>query len=241
MLFAGVDESGKLKGILTLDELFQQKKEQCKALKQRIASAPSDELSAELKVRESQLEALSAKLKAKAISDEKKLLRAFKSIDTDGSGSLGRVELEAALATLQLDVAKTDGLFDALGGKEGEGITFEQFKGAIKLGGGKSFEKALATQIMHDGEVVSWATIEETFKKRTAQIQEIEAQLKESPDDEALQAKLKKRKTQCDAIAVRRRIRCWVAYKSSGSFAVSIVSHLPIHFCYILRKKSLPK
>jgi hypothetical protein len=30
---------------------------------------------AELKVRESQLEALSAKLKAKAISDEKKLLR----------------------------------------------------------------------------------------------------------------------------------------------------------------------
>ena len=30
-------------------------------------------------------------------------------------------------------------------------------------------KKALATQIMHDGEVVSWATIEETFKKRTAQ------------------------------------------------------------------------
>ena len=57
-------------------------------------------------MRESQLEALSAKLKAKAISDEKKLLRAFTSIDTDNSGSLGPDELRAALETLQLDVAK---------------------------------------------------------------------------------------------------------------------------------------
>ena len=53
-------------------------------------------------MKESQLESLSAKLKAKALSDEKKLLRAFTSIDTDGSGSLGRVELEAALATLNV-------------------------------------------------------------------------------------------------------------------------------------------
>lgn len=78
-----VDASGKLKGLLTLDELFSQKKQQCKALKARIAQGPPfkvslDDIAAELKKKESQLEALSAKLKAKAISDEKKLLRAFK-------------------------------------------------------------------------------------------------------------------------------------------------------------------
>ena len=51
MLFAGVDESGKLKGILTLDELFQQKKEQCKAIKQRLATVEADDAAkAELQV-----------------------------------------------------------------------------------------------------------------------------------------------------------------------------------------------
>ena len=154
-------------------------------------------------MKESQLESLSAKLKAKALSDEKKLLRAFTSIDTDGSGSLGRVELEAALATLQLDVAKAGDLFKAMGGIEGEGVTFAQFKSAIKIGGGKSFEKALTAEIMQDGEVVSWATLEQTLAKRKGQIAELEEALKATPGDADLEAKLKKRVTQCDAIAAK--------------------------------------
>ena len=101
---------------------------------------------------------------------------------------------------------KTDGLFDALGGSESGSITFEQFKAAVKIGGGKAFEKALSTQIMHDGEVVSWVTIEETFKKRQAQVKELEEKLKETPDDADLQAQLKKRVTQCDAVSLPKKV-----------------------------------
>ena len=102
-----------MKGFLTLDELYQQKKAQCKALKARIAKGEPFEVSKEdieatLKKRESQLEALSAKIKAKAISDEKKLMRAFKSIDADDSGRLGRLELQSALQALQLAMCGND-------------------------------------------------------------------------------------------------------------------------------------
>merc|ERR1712028_24037 len=106
---------------------------QCKALNARIAQGEpfkvsKEDIEASLKQKQSQLEALSAKLKAKAISDEKKLMRAFKSIDADDSGRLGCAELRSALKSLQLDVANAGQLFDSLGGIEGEGITFEQFK-----------------------------------------------------------------------------------------------------------------
>ena len=208
LLFAQVDANGKLKGFLTLDELYQQKKAQCKALKARIEQGEpfkvsKEDIEADLKVRESQLEALSAKLKAKAISDEKKLLRAFKSIDADDSGKLGRVELAAALESLQLDVADSAKLFEALGGKEGEGISFDQFKAAVKIGGGKSFEKALTAKVMHDGEVVTWESLESGYAKRKAQVKEAQAALEADPENADLQATLKKRMTQCDAIAAK--------------------------------------
>jgi Ca2+-binding EF-hand superfamily protein len=208
LLFSQVDANGKLKGFLTLDELYQQKKAQCKALKARIAQGEpykvsKEDIEASLKKRESQLEALSAKLKSKAISDEKKLLRAFKSIDTDGSGALGRVELKSALEALQLDVADSGKLFDSLGGVEGEGVTFEQFRAAVKIGGGKSFEKALTAKVFHDGEIVSWEALQSTYDKRKSQAKEAAAALEADPENADLQAALKKRKTQCDAIAAK--------------------------------------
>ena len=208
LLFAQVNSNGKLKGFLTLDELYQQKKEQCKALKERIAQGEPFKVSKEdiesaLKVKQSQLEALSAKLKAKAIADEKKLLRAFKSIDADDSGNLGRVELAAALESLQLDVADAGKLFDALGGKDGEGISFDQFKNAVKIGGGKAFEKALTAVVMHDGEVVTWESLESGYAKRKGQVKDAQAALEADPDNADLQAALKKRMTQCDAIAAK--------------------------------------
>jgi Ca2+-binding EF-hand superfamily protein len=208
LLFAQVDTNGKLKAFLTLDELYQQKKEQCKALKARIAQGEPFKISkadieATLKKRETQLEGLSAKIKAKAISDEKKLMRAFKSIDADDSGRLGRVELQAALEALQLDVANAGQLFESLGGVEGEGISFDQFRAAVKIGGGKSFEKALTAKVFHDGEVVSWEALQSAYDKRKSQVKEAEAALAADPENAELQAALKKRQTQCDAIAAK--------------------------------------
>jgi len=208
LLFSQVDANGKLKGFLTLDELYQQKKAQCKALNARIAQGEpfkvsKEDIEASLKQKQSQLEALSAKLKAKAISDEKKLMRAFKSIDADDSGRLGRAELRSALESLQLDVANAGQLFDSLGGIEGEGITFEQFKNAVKIGGGKSFEKALTAKVMQDGEIVTWASLQSAYDKRKTQVKEAEAALAEDPENADLKAALVKRKTQCDAIAAK--------------------------------------
>ena len=208
LLFSQVDENGKLKGFLTLSELFQQKKEQCKALKARIEQGEPFKVSKEdieknLKLRESQLETLSAKIKAKAISDEKKLLRAFKSIDADDSGRLGRVELQAALESLQLDVADAAGLFESLGGVEGEGVTFDQFRAAVKIGGGKSFEKALTAKVFHDGEIVSWESLEAGYAKRKEQVKTAQAALEADPENADLAADLKKRMTQCDAVAAK--------------------------------------
>jgi Ca2+-binding EF-hand superfamily protein len=208
LLFSQVDANGKLKGFLTLDELYQQKKAQCKALKARIEQGEpfkvsKEDIEAALKKGESQLEALSAKLKSKAISDEKKLMRAFKSIDADDSGRLGRVELQSALEALQLDVADAGKLFTSLGGVEGEGITFEQFRDAVKIGGGKSFEKALTAKVFHDGEVVSWEALQSAYDKRKSQVKEAQAALDADPENADLQAALKKRKTQCDAVAAK--------------------------------------
>jgi len=208
LLFSQVDSNGKLKGFLTLDELYQQKKEQCKALKARIAQGEPFKVSkadieGALKQKKEQLEVLSAKLKAKAISDEKKLLRAFKSIDADDSGRLGRVELQAALESLQLDVANAGSLFESLGGVEGEGITFEQFRAAVKLGGGKSFEKALSAKVCNGDEVVTWESLEKGYAKRKDQVKAAQEALAASPDDAALKADLKKRMTQFEALAAK--------------------------------------
>ena len=60
MLFAGVGGDGKLKGILTLDELFQQKKAQCKAIKARVAAEGTSD---------GEKETLAADLKVTSLSD----------------------------------------------------------------------------------------------------------------------------------------------------------------------------
>jgi len=130
-------------------------------------------------------------------------MRAFKSIDADDSGRLGRVELQAALEALQLDVANAGQLFESLGGVEGEGISFDQFRAAVKIGGGKSFEKALTAKVFHDGEVVSWEALQSAYDKRKSQVKEAEAALAADPENAELQAALKKRQTQCDAIAAK--------------------------------------
>merc|ERR1711865_209838 len=121
-------------------------------------------------------------------------MRAFKSIDADDSGRLGRVELQSALEALQLAVADAGKLFTSLGGVEGEGITFEQFRDAVKIGGGKSFEKALTAKVFHDGEVVSWEALQSAYDKRKSQVKEAQAALDADPENADLQAALKKRK-----------------------------------------------
>ena len=99
----------------------------------RKAQAKACEDPAQLKILEEKIAALSAKIAAVAIAEEKNLFRAFRQMDTDGSGSLDKEELKGALSALQLGVAKVDGIFEAFGGIEGDGITFEQFKGAVKV------------------------------------------------------------------------------------------------------------
>ena len=130
---------------MTLDELFQKRKEQCKALKE---GEQTEETKAELAKREGQMEMYSAKLKAIAISEEKKMYRVFNQIDTDHSGLLDKGELAEAMKSLNLALVDVDAIFEAIGeGKDG--ISFDQFKKAVKLGGGKKFEKALTAKITH--------------------------------------------------------------------------------------------
>ena len=142
-----MEASGRLKGVMTLQEQFDRRKAQAKG-----EADPE-----KLKILEQKLAALGAKIAAVAIQEEKALFRAFRQMDTDGSGSLDREELAGALKALNLGVAKVDGIFTAMGGgAEGDaGITFAQFKDAVKLGGGKSFEKALTSKVMVRGEWVS--------------------------------------------------------------------------------------
>jgi len=118
-LTAAMQNNGKIKGALSLQGWFEKTKEQAKAAKE----AGDD---AALKAAEGKMANLSAKLASLAISEEKQLFRAFNEMDSDGSGKLDKEELKGALAAMDLAIAKTETIYEALGGIEGadEGITF---------------------------------------------------------------------------------------------------------------------
>lgn len=68
--------TGKIVGFLTLDDTYQKRKGQCKDIKAQLEEKPGDaDLTAALAKREGQMEMYSAKLKAIAISEEKKFYR----------------------------------------------------------------------------------------------------------------------------------------------------------------------
>jgi len=184
--------NGKTKGFLTLDELFQKRKAQCKALKE----AGNTE---ELAKREAQMGSLSSKLIGVAISEEKKLYRVFQQIDSDRSGKLDRDELIEAVKYLSLDLAKGEGIIDSMmAGKEE--ITWPEFKELIKLNGGRAFEKALGSKVTHGGELATYASLEEQLEKRKQQCAKLEASTDPADADE-----LKKVKAQGEVIAAKLR------------------------------------
>ena len=198
-LTLAMDDAGKIKGFMTLDELFQKRKEQCKALKE---GEQTEETKAELAKREGQMEMYSAKLKAIAISEEKKMYRVFNQIDTDHSGLLDKGELAEAMKSLNLALVDVDAIFEAIGeGKDG--ISFDQFKKAVKLGGGKKFEKALTAKITHGGESANFSSLEEKLVQYKAEVSTLEVGLAADPDNAELKADLAKVKGQGDLVAAK--------------------------------------
>ena len=82
------------------------------------------------------------------------------------------------------------------------------FKNAVSVGGGKSFEKALTTKILHkykDGELADFDMLAEALEKRKQQVLEVKAQLDTDPENADLQATLKKRKQQAEALASKMK------------------------------------
>ena len=167
-LTKALTNEGKIQGALSLQGWFEKTKEQAKAAKE----AGDEEA---LKTAEGKMMVLSAKLASLAISEEKQLFRAFRELDSDGSGKLDKDEMKQALDALGLAISKADDIYAALGGMDGadEGITFDMFKQAVSMGGGKSFEKALKTKILHnfkDGELANFDMLGEQLAKRKQQV-----------------------------------------------------------------------
>ena len=77
-----------------------------------------------------------------------------------------------------------------------------------KLGGGKSFEKALTAKIMHNfkgGEVCDYAQLEAALEKRKNQVKELKAKIILEPDNEELKKELAKSMKQGEAVASKMK------------------------------------
>lgn len=196
--------TGKIVGFLTLDDMYQKRKGQCKDIKAQLEEKPGDaDLTAALAKREGQMEMYSAKLKAIAISEEKKLYRVFQQIDVDHSGSIDKAELLEAVKAMNLSMADGEKIYEAICKEQGaeNGITFAMFKNACKVGGGRKFEKALTKQIRHGGEIANFQTLEQKLAQYKMEVQTIEAGLAKDPGNEILQDKLSKVKAQGEVMA----------------------------------------
>jgi Ca2+-binding EF-hand superfamily protein len=204
-LASKIGPDGKIKGFVTLDELYQKRKAQCIAIKAALRSGQDVDkamLEAKLAKRVGMLEVLSAKIKAQAISEEKKLYRLFKQMDSDGSGTISLDELETACDALRLEFVDIGSVMKELGGTDGT-LDFKTFKAALLSGGGKRFGKALGAAVMHDGEVASFFSLEQELTKRKEQLAAVQAQLEKDPDSAEYQAAFKKRKGQGEAVAAK--------------------------------------
>ena len=56
-------------------------------------------------------------------------------------------------------MANVDNLFATFDADGSGGISFAEFQACVKLGGGKSFEKAISAVVMHDGAVLTWEQV----------------------------------------------------------------------------------
>lgn len=199
MLSAKMDSSGRIKGFVSLDELFQKRKTVCKKIKAALSAIDDDEVAAPLKTElaktQGQLEVLAAKIKATAVSEEKQLFRLFRSIDTDRSGFIDTAELTAALEAMSMDICDTGDLMKSCA-DGADTMTFRQFCDAVKKSGGHAFHKALDAEVREGGEKVTFSSLEAQLEKRKAQVLELEKSLEASPDDAGLKDALSKRKSQ---------------------------------------------
>jgi Ca2+-binding EF-hand superfamily protein len=206
VLSSKMDASGRIKGFVSLDELFQKRKTVCKKLKAALSAIDDDEVSAPLKSElaktQGQLEVLAAKIKATAVSEEKQLFRLFRSIDTDRSGFIDTAELTAALESLNMDIVDTGDLMKSCA-DGADTMTFKQFCAAVSKGGGHAFHKALDAEVREGGVAVSFDSLETQMEKRKGQVLELEKLLEASPDDAGLKEALSKRKSQGEAIAAK--------------------------------------
>lgn len=86
-------------------------------------------------------------------------------IDTDDSGTIDVEELAEACKALDLSGLKAESLIESIvGDGKTKEITFDQFKDAVKLGGGRSFEKALSSKIGPDGKIKGFVTLDELYQ-----------------------------------------------------------------------------
>lgn len=70
--------------------------------------------------------------------------------DTDHSGKIDLMELTAACKAMELNSIDPAELIGSLGEGQTE-ITFEQWKAAIRVGGGRKFESAITRRVGPDG------------------------------------------------------------------------------------------
>ena len=90
-------------------------------------------------------------------------------MDNDHSGEIDLEELGAAMEAMELTEVTPEKLMSKIApGKKT--ITFDEWKNAIKLGGGRAFEKALTTYVdPTNGKTKGFLTLDELFQKRKAQ------------------------------------------------------------------------